>query len=233
MRKNLILVAVSLLVCSVIALLVVLSQNSIMSLTDAELQTEKFKNEISVDIDDELRERISGLIDDLSRYDEYDIETSGIKLSVAMQASLDLRKMGREVIAPLIDAAAEYPDKWVRLNSLGTIYALAEKDKGRGILDYFPIVVRGMYDRDKNVRQVAVAHIGHMARRFYKREPQKYKRVIPYVMKALEDRQEVVCSMAAAILYDTGQRHLIPKELLNTVSPTENSESAGNIISGV
>ena len=101
MTKKLTILIIAGVMAGIMVVLVVVTHKSpetetgVMSLREAERQVQELKQKIAVPIDKVTREKIDGLISDLSRDHEYTAEINGKKYSVALRAIYDLSKIGR------------------------------------------------------------------------------------------------------------------------------------------
>jgi len=206
----------------IIVLLVVVTHKSpetetgVMSLREAERQVQELKEKIKVPIDEETRKKIDGLVNDLARDHEYTAEFNGQKYSVAWKARGDLLRIGDAALPQLIDAAAAHNNPSVRQDAVGTIYLGIKGAGDDKLLEYLPVFVRSTYDKDVEVRVTAMGHVGNMARLFYRRERhEELEQLIPYLAKALRDKEERMQSVAAGNLFRVGRKDLIPEELID------------------
>jgi HEAT repeat protein len=201
---------------SVVLVVMLAGDDQIMSGRQAQRGVEKLKRDIAIPLDQATREKIAGLIEDLARDRDYSMQTEDNKSSVATRASWDLREIGKPVIPQLLDAADSHPNWVVRQFAVSLTFWLAKKTDQTNLMTYLPVFVRGTYDRDVEVRVTATGQIGNMAVWFYrsKREAE-LKQVIPYLVKALTDKDERAQALAAEILWEVGKSKLVPKELMN------------------
>lgn len=213
-------------VVGVIALIIVLlvvmvtlksaeTENGVMSRQEAERRVKELKQKIVVPIDDATREKIDGLVNDLALEHEYTVEFKGQKYSVAWKAGGDLRRIGKAAVPQLIDAAANHNNPKVRQSAVSIVYGLSEKRNDIKLLECVPVFARSMYDEDVEVRGTAMCQIGNMARLFYRRgRHEQLEQLIPYLVKALRDKEERMRSAAAGYLFRVGRKDLIPEELI-------------------
>ena len=190
-------------------------ENGVMSKQEAERRVEELKEKIKVPIDEETREKIDGLVNDLARDHEYTVEVNGRKYSVAWKARGDLLRIGVAALPQLIDAATAHNNPSVRQDAVGTIYLGIKHAGDDKVLEYLPVFVRSTYDEDVEVRGTATAQIANMARRFHSRKRQKeLDQVIPYLVKALSDKEGRTQALVGDTLFWIGRKDLVPEELI-------------------
>ena len=219
--KNLKILTVGVIALMVVLLVVVVThkspetENGVMSRQEAERQVEELKQKIAVPIDEETREKIDGLVNDLAREHEYTVEVNGRKYSAAWKAGGDLLRIGDAALPQLIDAARNHKNPSVRQDAVGTIYSGIRGAGDDKLLEYLPVFVRSTYDEDVEVRGTATAQIASMARRFYGRKRQKeLDQVIPYLVKALGDKEGRTQFLVGDTLFQIGRKDLVPEEII-------------------
>ncbi len=217
-KKVKILILVGVLATVAIVLLVAISRkprgSEIMSQQEAEQRVQLLKEKITVPIDEVTREKINTLTNDLAHAHKF-VEINGESQSIRSIANRQLREeIGERAVPQLIDAAANHSSRGVRQTALDIIYDLHQDDDSK-LMEYLPVFVRSMEDVDSKVRGTAVAQIGKMARRFhfYKRQ-KELEQLIPYLVKALSDKDKGVEIIAGAFLFRIGRRDLVPQELI-------------------
>lgn len=185
----------------------------IMSQREAEQRVRELKKKVSISIDEGTREKIHTFTSDLTREYEF-VEVNGEKLSMSTLAFRELRKIGEPAIPQLIDAAANHSDPVVREYAVGVTHLICQ-DLDANVMEFLPVFVRSMWDKDARVRVSAVAQISQMASRFYRRKREKeLEQLIPYLVKALGDKDYIVQIVAGETLFRIGRRDLVPQELI-------------------
>jgi hypothetical protein len=118
------------------------------------------------------------------------------------------------VIPQLIDAAATHQNPSVRERALGIFFMIAS-DKDDNLIQYLPLFVRSMSDKDACVRAVAAGQVGNMAIHFRSHnDEEKVQQCIPYLIRALKDESECVRASAGHSLFRLGKKDLVPQELI-------------------
>jgi len=217
MKRVNILVPAGLLVIAVVVFVIAVVNkpggDEVMGRREAERRVKQLKQKIAVSIDGATHEKIKQLTDDLAREYEF-IDVNGEMRCVTTMAIWELRKIGQAALPQLIDMARDHNDPTVRQYSLGVISYIYKDQKG-DVMDVVPVFVRSFWDKETIVREAAVGVIASMARGFYRqRRDDELKQLIPYLVKSLHDRDEVVQSTAADGLYRIGKKDLVPKELI-------------------
>jgi len=189
-------------------------ENGVMSRQEAERRVQELKEKVKVPIDKETREKVDELIKELALEHKF-VEIEGQTSSVANEANAKLRRIGRVAITQLLDAAVEDSNPEVRQRAVAIIYMLIKGGEGSKLLEYLPVFVRSTYDEDVEVRGTATAQIANMARRFYKRKrQQELDQVIPYLVKALGDKEGRTQALVGNTLFTIGRKDLVPEELI-------------------
>lgn len=216
MKKLKVFIVAGAIVAAAIVLVVVVKCKTqgteFMSRREADRRVQELKQKIKLP-DEAMREKIDSLINDI-REDHKFVEVNGQKEAISTVAVWELRKIGEPAIPQLIDAAVTHNDVPGRQWALNIIHHFYE-ERGAKAMEYLPVFVRSMYDKDPNVRGTAVAQIVDMARRFHRRKQQKeLEQVITYLIKALDDENEGVRTFAGGVLYSIGRKELVPEELI-------------------
>jgi len=174
----------------------------------------ELKAKFQSDIDEETRNRITELIGDLVRDQEF-VDVNGVKRSVDQLAGERLQLIGIPVIPQLIDAAASHKSVKTRVMAQLFIRLICRRyDIDRS--QFLPVFVRSMEDESSRVRSAAIEGIGGIVGK-YVRSPQedKIEELIPYLLKGLKDKDESVRDTAGEVLYKYGETALVPKEIVD------------------
>lgn len=175
---------------------------------------ERIKEKNRISIDDSTKDKIENLTNDLAKQHEW-VDVDGTKVPLTTKASWDLREIGKAVIPQLIDAAATHQDPFVRERTLGTVFIIATK-KDKNLIEYLPLFVRSISDKDAGVRMAAAVHIGNMAIHFRSQnDEEKVQQCMPYLIQAMKDENERVRASAGHGLFRLGRKDLVPQELID------------------
>jgi len=177
---------------------------------EVEAAVQKLKEKTQVPIDEETRRKIAHLVRDLSRrYESADTEV--VIPSVDAAAARQLEALGAPAIPYLIDAAGMEQAPIARQYALAIVQRLAQKTDT--LLEFVPVFVRSMSDRDSAVRGAAIAQIGISAREFHRNgQSEKLDALIPYLVKGFSDDEETVHLHAASCLIQIGRKDLVPQK---------------------
>ncbi|MHC4568843.1 MAG: HEAT repeat domain-containing protein [Planctomycetota bacterium] len=175
---------------------------------------EEIKEKNRIPIDGSTQDRIENVTNDIGQEFEY-VDVDDRKVPLSTKASWGLREIGKAAIPQLIDAVARHQDPSVRQHALGTVYMIV-MEEDENLIEYLPLFVRSMSDKEAGVRIVAAGQIGNMAIHFRSQnDEEKIQQCMPYLIQALKDQDERVRACAGHRLFRLGRIDLVPQELID------------------
>jgi hypothetical protein len=157
-------------------------------------------------------QKIKSLIDNLDINNKY-IDVNGEKVVISYQAYRDLRDMGEPVMPLLIEELNNNRSIRVRTYLFAIGYYINSKNNTK-LLEYLPVLVKHMKDKEPEIRQSTVSILGDIAIKFkYKGNPEYFEKAVPYLVEALKDQDRYIQFIAGKDLYDCGRRDLVPDDL--------------------